>query len=63
MADSDSSAVKNPQNTKSIGGLLQTQAERWAPAFRLAILLCISTVATLVRVFSVNQSLSFPKNE
>ncbi len=28
-------------------------ASRWAPAFRALILLCISIVATLVRVFSV----------
>lgn len=28
-------------------------AEKWAPAFRMTILLCISLIATLVRVFSV----------
>lgn len=32
---------------------LQEQAEKWAPAFRMTILLFISAVAILVRVFSV----------
>ena len=51
--------VQENQDSSSLGSLVQKQAERWAPALRMTILLAISLVATLVRVFSVNKILYF----
>eukprot|EP01017_Pseudomicrothorax_dubius_P006254 TRINITY_DN11755_c0_g1_i1.p1 TRINITY_DN11755_c0_g1~~TRINITY_DN11755_c0_g1_i1.p1 ORF type:complete len:762 (+),score=212.95 TRINITY_DN11755_c0_g1_i1:119-2404(+) len=38
---------------QSVGVFLQGAAEKWAPAFRMTILLMISILAVIVRVFSV----------
>ena len=34
---------------------MQHVAQKWAPAFRIMILLCIFIVAFFVRIFSVNK--------
>jgi len=55
--ESDSSPrLKEGQGDSSLGAALQEKASKWTPAFRLTILLCISAVAILVRVFSVFKS-------
>jgi len=41
------------EEKSTIRSAIRTQALKWAPAFRMTILLCISLVAVLVRVFSV----------
>lgn len=53
MSDKKVASEKQPE-AQNWSGVIQTQAEKWAPAFRMTILLCISVVAVLVRVFSVN---------
>jgi len=51
---SDSSPrLKEEHGDSGLGAALQEKASKWTPAFRLTILLCISVVAVLVRVFSV----------
>ena len=52
--ESDSSPrLKEEQAPQGFAAVLQEKALKWTPAFRLTILLCISVVAVLVRVFSV----------
>ena len=38
----------------TMGEAIQKTAQKWAPAFRIMILLCIFVVAFFVRIFSVN---------
>jgi len=58
MSDSEETSpqLKKSQEPQGLGDMIQAQSEKWAPAFRMTILLCVSVVATLVRVFSVNSS-------
>jgi len=54
--ESDSSPrLKEEQSPSGFAAVLQEKALKWTPAFRLTILLCISVVAVLVRVFSVRK--------
>lgn len=59
--ENDSSPeLKKQEDAPSVGGWVQGKAEEWAPIFRMTILLCISVVAVLVRVFSVKTILMIP---
>lgn len=53
MADQAVRKEKRAEGDASGEFSIQATASKWAPAFRALILLCISVVATLVRVFSV----------
>lgn len=45
------SSVKDQELT--LGEVIQQTAQKWAPAFRIMILVCIFIVAFFVRIFSV----------
>mmetsp|Transcript_15601 Transcript_15601/g.17989 ORF Transcript_15601/g.17989 Transcript_15601/m.17989 type:complete len:770 (+) Transcript_15601:88-2397(+) len=46
-------SIKEPSSLTKIGQAVQNTAQNWSPALRVLILLCISLMAILVRVFSV----------